>query len=84
MGFIEINGRILDINEHKENVSALRFELFYELNELFSKYGFELKKKDFRGYGKLSLYFENKNLGLGMKIDMNKNNLKKYVKCMKK
>ena len=84
MGFIEINGRILDLQEHKENVSALRFELFYELNELFSKYGFEVKKKDVRGYGLLCMHLENENLGLGIKIRMDKNNLKKYTKCIKK
>ncbi len=78
MGFITVNGRILDLAEYKKEVSALRFELAYELQECLAKYGFEIANKKFGNYGKLSLKFINNNLGISLEI-----NMKNYTTCIK-
>ena len=68
MAFITINGRILDEEEYRSEVSALRFELMYELIELLSKYGFEASEKKTSRYYGLTLAFYNKELTLSAKV----------------
>ena len=70
MSFIEINGRILDREEYLNDVSALRFELRYELAELLFKYGFELMEKKTIGRDKMKLCFNNTALSLRMDISL--------------
>ncbi len=72
MGFITVNGRILDFAEHKKEVSALRFELAYEISECMSKYGFKIVKKEFKSYHCVELLFVNEKAGLVVKFKTNK------------
>lgn len=79
MGFITVNKRILDLNEYKKEVSALRFELAYELQECLAKYGFNVEKRFFKNYARMKFACINNELGISLVIDM-----KNYTPCIKK
>ncbi|GEM_PF-6266015 len=79
MGFITVNGRILDEEEYTSEVSALRFELMYELTELFAKYGFEAVERKTIRYDGLQLVFSNKRLGLTAAASLRKGEVSKKM-----
>lgn len=77
MGFITVNGSVLDEEEYGNEVSALRFELMYELTELFAKYGFEVAERKTVGYDRLQLVFSNKRLSLTAAASLRKEEVSK-------
>ncbi|MBI2134034.1 hypothetical protein HYU11_05105 [Candidatus Woesearchaeota archaeon] len=72
MGFIKINGRMLDAEEHRNDVSMLRHEIAAELSELVEKYGFDVVRKEFKGYNCLFICCINVNMGLLAEIRFKK------------
>ncbi len=70
MGFITVNGRILDLAEYRKDVSALRFEIAYEISECLAKYGFQNIRKHFQRYDGLDLVFIDNRNGLEMRIEL--------------
>jgi hypothetical protein len=63
-GFVTVNGRILDCNEYKSEVSDLRCEISFVLQDVLSKYGFILDNEHVSGYDCIRLRLKNHPLGL--------------------
>ena len=72
MKFIKVNDALLDYDEYRSEVSALRYELLYELCEVISKYGFQVRKRKVRGSESLEVSSVNKSLGLVIEISMSR------------
>ena len=72
MKFIKINDSMLDFGEYRDEVSALRFELLYELCEVMSKYGFTASQKKLRSFDGMQISLRHKRLVLRVEIEMNR------------
>ncbi len=71
--FIEINGRILDLEKYNEEVALVKKLLFIDSKELFEKFGFEQQNEQQRKK------FYNKNLDLEINFGIKKRKQKRVV-----